>query len=259
MRRWDFCEVKHLAMNCSVDIVWQVRIGMWCELRWTEEVLCWADDKLKNCYDENHTSTDEPNDEIEHELLLPCSMNVLMLHSTEPLEESSIHKVRTQSSGTQCLTHQCLLDNLGHLIFHDLTCQSLFSNQSFLHRRFGTCSSKACGTQNHSWSWSLPHWMPVDSGCQNRLNRMIYRNLQVGMERCWPRVGCVPGKALGCRDLPILGESYRGAYGLPIEWTSMLAPPLRCRGGFVSALPHQVHKYGPWGSGKQLETGRIEW
>ena len=78
------------------------------------------------------------------------------------------------------------------------------------------------------------------------------------MERHWPHVGCVPGKALGCRDLPILGEFYRGAYGLPIDQTSMLAQPLQCRGGFVSALPHQAHEYGPRGSGKQLKTGRTE-
>ena len=46
----------------------------------------------------------------------------------------------------------------------------------------------------------------------------------------------MPGKALGCRDPPIPGQSYRGAYGSPIEQTSMPAQPLQCRGGFVSAL-----------------------
>ena len=47
-----------------------------------------TDEKSKTCDDENRTSTDEPNDEIEHELLPPCLMNVLTLHSAEPLEEN---------------------------------------------------------------------------------------------------------------------------------------------------------------------------
>ena len=78
------------------------------------------------------------------------------------------------------------------------------------------------------------------------------------MERRWPQVGRVPGKVLGCRDPPTPGESYRGVYRSPIDRTSMPAPPLQCRGSFVSALPHQAHEYGPRGSGKQLETGRTE-
>lgn len=53
---------------------------------------------------------------------------------------------------------------------------------------------------------SLPDWTSVDCRCQNRLNGTIYglhirhcRDLHIGTKRRWPRVGRVPGKALGCR------------------------------------------------------------
>ena len=46
-----------------------------------------TNDKPKNCDDENRTSADEPNDEIERELLPPSLTNVLTFYSAELLEE----------------------------------------------------------------------------------------------------------------------------------------------------------------------------
>ena len=81
---------------------------------------------------------------------------------------NSIHQVRTQHTRTQCWRADVsLTTSVISFFMTPPTRASLAIDPSL--SMFWTCSSKARGTQNHSWNWSLPDWMSVDSSCRNCL------------------------------------------------------------------------------------------
>ena len=112
------------------------------------------------------------------------------------------------------LTCRRLLDNLSHLIFPDLTRQSLFSDRSFLINILEHIPRRHVGLGIIVGVGLFP------IGCQLtpvvEIVRMeqftvlvfVVVDIHVGMERHWLQVGRVPGKTLGCRGLcSHLGES----------------------------------------------------